>query len=140
MRKLIATLAITSLSTAAGLALAGGGGSAELGLDPHRMFFRMWSPAGDSGDFQNLPNNIHDPIVLPCDVEQFGGQLDIDYSGAGPTVYPKLTVTLFDDKNQQITSKGCLGNTNVSSLVVPIGPITAGAVAPFGFIPVSSTN
>jgi hypothetical protein len=138
MKKLIATLASAALLTAAGIALANS--SADLALDPNRMFFQYWAPGVDSGDFQVMPGNVHNPIVLPCEVTSFGGQLDIDYLGAGPTVYPQFTVTFFDDQDQPITSQGCQGNIHVSSLVVSVNPFSPGAAQAAGYIPVSSTN
>jgi hypothetical protein len=138
MKKLIVTLASTSLLAAAGIALASG--SADLALDANRMFFRYWAPGVDSGDFQVLPGNVHDPIVLPCGVTSFGGQLDIDYLGAGPTAVPQLTATFFDDQNQPITSHGCLGDTNLPSVSGTFNSIAAGGVQPDGYTLVSSTN
>jgi len=138
MKKLMFTLSGASLLVTAGIALASN--SADLALDANRMFFRYWAPGVDSGDFQVLPGNVHDPIVLPCDVTSFGGQLDIDYLGAGPTVVPRLTVTFFDDHNQPITSHGCLGDTNLPFVAGTFNPIAAGGVQPDGYTLVSSTN
>lgn len=138
MKKLIATLASTSLLAAAGIALASS--SADLALDANRMFFRYWAPGVDSGDFQVLPGNVHAPIVLPCDVTSFGGQLDVDYLGAGPTVVPQLTATFFDAQNQPITSHGCLGDTSLASVAGTFNAIAAGGVQPDGYVLVSSTN
>ncbi len=137
MKKLTATLASATLITAAGIALADD--PADLALDANRMFFRYWAPGMDSGDFQVLPGNVHNPIVLPCGVTQFGGQFDIDYLGTGPTVYPKLAVTFFDDQNQAIPSQGCQGDTSLSSVTGWFNPITAGGVQPAGYYLVSST-
>jgi len=138
MKKLMFTLAGASLLVTAGIALASD--SADLALDANRMFFRYWAPGVDSGDFQVLPGNVHNPIVLPCGVTSFGGQLDIDYLGAGPTVVPQLTATFFDDQNQPITSHGCLGDTNLPSVAGTFNSISAGGVQPDGYTLVSSTN
>src|SRR5262252_3759864 len=138
MKKLIFALAGASLLVTAGVALASH--SADLALDANRMFFRYWAPGVDSGDFQVLSGNVHNPIVLPCDVTSFGGQLDIDYLGTGPTVVPQLTATFFDDQNQPITSHGCLGDTNLTSEGGTFNPIAAGGVQTDGYILVSSTN
>jgi hypothetical protein len=138
MKKLIATLASTSLLAAAGIALASN--SADLALDANRMFFRYWAPGVDSGDFQVLPGNVHNPIVLPCDVTSFGGGLDIDYLGAGPTAVPQFTATFFDDQNQPITSHGCLGDTNLPFVRGTFNPIAAGGVQNDGYMLVSSTH
>lgn len=138
MKKLIVTLVSASLLAVAGIALASN--SADLALDSSRMFFRYWAPGVDSGDFQVLPGNVHNPIVLPCDVTSFGGQLDIDYLGAGPTASPQFTATFFDDQNQPITSHGCLGDTNLSSVAGTFNPIAAGGVQTDGYMLVSSTH
>lgn len=138
MKKLIVTLVSASLLAVAGIALASN--AADLALDANRMFFHYWAPGVDSGDFQVLPGNVHNPIVLPCDVTSFGGQLDIDYLGAGPTATPQLTVTFFDDQNQPITSHGCLGDTHLPFVRGTFNPISAGGVQPDGYTLVSSTN
>lgn len=138
MKKLMFTLAGASLLVTAGIALASD--SADLALDANRMFFRYWAPGVDSGDFQVLPGNVHNPIVLPCDVTVFGGQLDIDYLGAGPTAFPQFTATFFDDQDQPITSHGCLGDTNLPFVAGTFNSISAGGVQTDGYTLVSSTN
>jgi hypothetical protein len=106
------------------------------------MFFNYWAPGVTSGAFQVLPGNVQNPIVLPCGVTQFGGQFDIDYLGAGPTVYPEIAVTFFDVQNPvnqvMITSLGCRGDTSLSSVNGQFNPITAGGVQTDGYYLVSS--
>jgi hypothetical protein len=140
MNKLVAsTLATSSLLLAtAGLGIAGS--PADIGFDPNRMFFQYAAPGVNSGAFQVLPDNRHDPIVLPCDVQMFGGGIDIVYAGAGPTVFPKLTLSLFDDQNKPIVSAGCLNNQVLTSESGNMGAMTAGTVQNDGYTAVSSTS
>lgn len=139
MNKLVAsTLATSTLLAAAGLAIAST--QADIGFDPNRIFFRYTAPGVDSGDFQVLPDNLHNPIVLPCDVQMFGGQIDINYAGAGPTVFPKFTATFFDDHNNPIVSSGCLKTQALTSVIGTLAPMTAGSVQTDGLTPISSTS
>lgn len=140
MNKLLAsTLGALSLICTAGLGIAGQ--QADLSLDPARMFFRYTAPGGvDSGDFQVYPDNRHNPIVVPCDTLTFGGQLDINYLGTGPTVYPDLTFTFFDANNNPITSTGCLKNHTLTSEGAELGALSAGSTQSDGYMLVSSTN
>ncbi|TMQ18776.1 MAG: hypothetical protein E6J91_07480, partial [Deltaproteobacteria bacterium] len=129
MTRLITSIVTASLlAAAAGLALAGP--QADLSLDKNRMFFHYWAAGGvDSLDFQVIPNNRYNPIVLPCNVESFGGQLDIDYLGAGPTAFPGANVTFFvDQTNQQIISHGCKGDTVLPAVIGQFNPMSAGSV------------
>src|ERR1043165_4231129 len=79
------SLALSSLFVTAGLGVAGP--QADLGFDPNQMFFNDIASGVNTGAFQVLPDNRHNPIVLPCDVQTFGGQVNIKYVGAGPTVF-----------------------------------------------------
>jgi hypothetical protein len=139
MNKLIAsTLATSTLLAAAGLAIASP--PADIGFDRNRMFFEYTAPGVDSGAFQVLPDNLHDPIVLPCDVQTFGGGIDIDYVGAGPTIFPKLTATYFDDQNAPILSAGCLGTQALTSEWGGMAAMTAGSVQNDGYTLINSTS
>jgi hypothetical protein len=98
---------------AAGMAIAST--QADIGFDPNR-------------------------IVLPCDVQMFGGQIDINYAGAGPTVFPKFTATFFDGQNNLIVSSGYLKTQALTSVIGTLAPMTAGSVQTDGLTPVSSTS
>jgi hypothetical protein len=132
------TFAVSSLLVAAGIGIAGP--QADLGLDTNRMFFNYVAPGVNTGAFQVLPDNRHNPIVLPCDVQMFGGQVDIDYVGAGPTVFPKLTATFFDNQNNSIASHGCLGNQTFTSESANLAAMTAGTMQRDGYTLIDSTN
>jgi len=136
MNKLVASILVTStLIAAAGIAIAGP--PADIGFDPNRMFFRYQAPGVDSGDFQVVPENRYNPIVLPCDVQVFGGQNDIDYLGTGPTVFPHLTATFFNGQNQ-IVSKGCTGLQLFSDEGGFFYAMTAGSMQRNGYYAISS--
>jgi hypothetical protein len=138
MKKLVvSTLATASIAVTAGLGLASA--PADLTWDPYRMFFRIVAPSTGTVDFQMLPDNVNNPIVLPCDLEVFGGQFDFKYVGSGPTVYPKVTTTFFDHNNQ-IISHGCLNDTTLPNILGPLAAMTAGTTQIDGLTMVSSTN
>jgi hypothetical protein len=93
MNKLtVSTLATSSLLLAVGTSIAAP--QADLGLDPNRLLFIFYAPSGDSGNFPVHAGNLHNPIILPCDLTSFGGDVDIHYTGPGPDVYPRLTATM----------------------------------------------
>ncbi|MFT3773963.1 MAG: hypothetical protein QM820_52005 [Minicystis sp.] len=131
-KHIAATLGALSLLCAAGASMAGSA-QADLGIDPSRMFFTFTSPAGSAGAFQVAPDNIHNPIVLPCDVQVFGGQVDIDYVGAGRTVYPRILLSYHTLANAQMTSTGYSGNQNISVMYGDLKPISGGAVQMDGY-------
>lgn len=112
---------------------------ADLGFVPNRIFFRYMAPSKSTGDFQVLPDNVNNPIVLPCDVEVLQGQVDFEYTGIGPTLFPRMTATLFVGNNP-IVSSGCQHNQVVPKVQVDTGAMTAGSVQTDGYTPVSSTN
>ncbi|HEU4730673.1 MAG TPA: hypothetical protein VFT22_22415 [Kofleriaceae bacterium] len=132
------TLAITSLLVTAGIVNAAP--QADLGLDANRMFFRYYTPSADSHDVRIVPDNVFAPIVLPCDTQTFGGQLTIDYPGAGPTVVPHLAITLFDDNGQPISSQTCKKDKTITSVAGDFAAISPGTTQDDGYTPISSTN
>ncbi|HEU4733141.1 MAG TPA: hypothetical protein VFT22_34850 [Kofleriaceae bacterium] len=139
MRTLItSTLAATTIAGAVAPTIASA--QADLAVDRNTMLFRYLAPGVDSGAIQVIPDNLHNPIVLPCDVQSFGGQMDLDYLGAGPTVFPKVTATYFDAQNQQIASGGCLADHVFTEVVGTFHAMSAGTIQQDGFTMVSSTN
>jgi hypothetical protein len=140
MNKLLALIfAASTLDATAGLAVAGP--PADLGFEPNRMFFRFVAPSTGTVDFQVLPDNLHNPIVLPCDLQEFGGQADFKYIGAGPTVFPKFTEAFFNaQNNQSIVSSGCTGLLVLQNEWAYFHAMTAGSVQTDGYGTVSSTN
>jgi hypothetical protein len=94
----------------------------------------------NTGAFQVLPDNRRNPIVLPCDAQMFGGQVDIEYRGSGPTVFPRLTATFFDDQNNPIVSSGCLKNQVLTSESASLAAMAAGSVQQDGYTLVDSTT
>lgn len=139
MKRLLAsTLCIVCLALASvGISIAAG--QADLGFDANRMFFRYVAPSTGTVDFQMLPDNVNNPIVLPCDVQMFGGQADFNYAGSGPTVFPRLTATFFNGNNP-IVSSGCLNNQVLQNVYGDLAAITAGTVQTDGYTLVSSTS
>jgi hypothetical protein len=127
----------TSTLIAAGFAIASP--QADIGFDPNRFFFRYTAPGVDSGAFQVPPDNVHNPIVLPCDVQMFGGGIDIHHAGVGPAVFPKLTATYFDHTTQ-IVSGGCLKNQLLPDEWTGFNAMPAGSVQNDRYILVDSTN
>lgn len=132
------TLAVSSLFATAVPGVAGP--QADLGLDANQMFFNFIASGVNTGAFQVLPDNRYNAIVLPCDVQMFGGQVNIHYVGAGPTVFPKLTATFFDDHNRPLVSSGCTQNQVLTSESAGLAAIAAGSVQQDGFTLVDSTS
>lgn len=139
MNKLLASIFTTTTLVAASPTIAGASG--DLAFDPNRMFFRFVAPSTGTVDFQMLPDNVNNPIVLPCDLESFGGQTDLRYTGDGPTVFPKFIETFFNAKtNQPIVSTGCTGTLTLTDMWAGFHSMTAGSVQTDGYGTISSTN
>jgi hypothetical protein len=140
MKKLVAPILSTSVLVLmiAGFAVAGT--QADIGFKPNRMFFRYTAPGMDSGNFQVLPENRYNPIVLPCGVQVFQTQIDINADGAGLRVFPKVTVTFFDDQNNPIVSSGCLKDRMLPSVSRTLNAMTPGSVQTDSLNLVSSVN
>lgn len=131
MNRLFASTIAMSMLATGGLCFAEP--QADLALDRNRMFFRYTTSALDTGDFQVIPGNIYNPIVLPCsDVVSFGGQYDVDYLGAGAEVHPVVTFTFFTGGTQLANQNGYL------SRMQPLGPISPGQALPQGFVVLKS--
>jgi hypothetical protein len=129
----LSALVTTPLLLAAGTSRAD---TADLALDPDRMFFAFFAPSGDSGDFQVLPGNRYNPIVLPCVVERFGGQLDIHDNGQGGDVSPGLVVTMALDGSPIFVG----GNPLQSAARGGFGQMSAGTVQVDGYTAVNSAR
>ncbi|HZJ64361.1 MAG TPA: hypothetical protein VFD36_12650 [Kofleriaceae bacterium] len=121
------------------LGISVAGGQADLGFVPDRMFFRYIAPSTGTVDLQMLPDNVNNPIVLPCDVEVFGGQADFEYGGTVPAVFPRTKATLFHG-NSPIVSSGCRSNQVVQDVQFDMTAMADGAVQTDGYTVVSSTN
>lgn len=138
MKKLVsAFLGTLVLSLAAGAALAQG--SADMTLDRDRLYFRFWTADTDSGEIQMLPNTKHNPLVLPCDLTRFGGQLDAKNKSSAQPVYANVVERLYYEDGQLLVTHGYSGavtldhsDTNISQL------IASGGTQPAGFLTVDS--
>jgi hypothetical protein len=105
-KRLLTILSIMTLLLAAESMVFASNGTADLAIEPGRLFFVYKAPSGNSDQFQMLPNTDKNPLILPCDLQQFGGQLDLTYGSNGPTVYPRVSFGFYDARNAPITSGG----------------------------------
>ena len=86
-----------------------GTGYFNVDLDPARLFVRFLGANGyDSGDIQITSNNntISHPLLLHCDVTQYGSQVDVRYLTGGDPVYPQLQSRYYILPNTTIWSGG----------------------------------
>ena len=86
------------------------------------------------------PFNTKDtPYLIPCAVQNFGGQLDV-VSGGPEDVAPQVTVELFKADGTVIVSHGFSGTTTFDHLTMDLGTVPANARQPVGFTVVSTVN
>jgi hypothetical protein len=115
-------------------------GTADLAIDPSRLFFIYDAPSGNSGQFQMLPNTAKNPLILPCDLEVFGGQLDLSYASNGPTVYPRVAFGFYDAQNVLITSGGYSGQASLGVMEMDVQTMTAKSKQTDGYTPIDSVG
>jgi hypothetical protein len=143
-------------SVAAGLVLLGGLASTaqatDLRLDPNR-FFLVYAVKGiTSPNYHVVPaatgmspfNTVNTPFLIPCDVENFGGQITAALGPSGPAVYWKIKIQLFSSQspNIPIQSTGFSGTTPpfdyLAGGVTP--PVQPGAQADAGYTVLSTVH
>jgi len=123
--------------------------AADLALNPARFYLIYQVKNEASPVYQVLPppgggasfNDANTPMLIPCDVQMFGGQLNVQ--SAGPdTVYPRVTFQLYrSDTKSFIVSHGFFGNVTFDHLDMDIsGALSAGQNEDAGFTPVSKVS
>jgi hypothetical protein len=122
--------------------------AADLSINPYRFFLVYQVKDTTSPVYQVLPqpggasfNDPNTPMLIPCGVQMFGGQLDVQ--SAGPDeVYPRVTFELYrSDTKSFIQSHGYYGNVTFDHLDMNISsPVSAGQAVTAGFTPVSKVS
>jgi hypothetical protein len=137
-----AALAALALASA----VAGAAHAADLGLNPYRFFLVYTVKNQTAPVYQVLSatgassfNTQDTPMLLPCGVQNFGGQLQV-VSGGPDDVYPRVTVELRKPDKSLTVSHGYYGNVTFDHLDMNLNPIPAGTVADAGFTPVSKIS
>lgn len=132
----------------AGIALGGVAQAADLAIDPYRFFLVYQVKNKTAPVYQVLPqpggasfNDADTPMLIPCAVQMFGGQLDV-VSGGPDDVYPRVTFDLVrGDTNAVIVSHGYYGDVTFDHLDMNISaPVSAGGRQTAGFTPVSKVS
>jgi len=91
------------------------------------------------GDFAF--NTPQDPLVLPCDLEQLGGEIRVDLLTSPTPVFWALTLRLVKQDDSAIVSHGYSGMQNFDSFLVPVSTsVSPGALAYAGYVLVSSIH
>jgi hypothetical protein len=122
--------------------------AADLAINPYRFFLVYQVKNTTSPVYQVLPqpggasfNDANTPMLIPCGVQMFGGQLNVQ--SAGPDdVYPRVTFELYrSDTNSIIVSHGYSGNVTFDHLDMNISALlAAGQSEDAGFTPVSKVS
>ena len=115
--------------------LAGTVQATDLRLDPTRFFLRYQVRGLFSPEYQILPmttgafpfNTAKTPFLLPCAVQKFGGQLQVDSVPPGDSVYANVRIRFIQSDGTVIVSQGFGGTTppfdfvdaNLSGLLAP---------------------
>jgi hypothetical protein len=129
------------------VALASAAQATDLALDANRFFLQYWVNGIEAPAYQVVPattgpspfNTELTPFLLPCAVENFGGQLTVTLAPTGPAVFWGLEVRFFTTKNKLITSTGFYGNyplDHVGGRVTP--PVEPGSHGDAGYTVLST--
>ncbi len=79
----------------------------DIALDPARVFLRYISTTTDSGAVPvPATNSPSHPLTLPCDLQQYGVQIDARYLSGNGTIYPQLQSRYYTLPNTLIWSDG----------------------------------
>lgn len=141
----------TDYALAALLALGGFAGSAHatnLGYNEwnYQLVYRV---AGESAPSMTIHppasgqftyNTSNTPYLLPCDVENFGGQIAYSSAAGGSPAYPRVSIAFYRTDDSTIVSHGYYGNVTFSSLGMDLPVIQPGASALAGFTLISTIN
>lgn len=137
MNKLaFASLGFVALVTAAATSVAANRG-VDLSLNPAHLDFTYHSPSGDLADLPMTPNTVHNPLILPCDVTLFGGELVVDYQGTGPNVFPRVDFSFFTAGGAVLPTSGCTG-IPLATMPMDLGVMSAGTSQLDGYTPVAA--
>jgi len=115
--------------------LAGAVQATDLSLDPTQFFVRYQVRGLFTPEYQILPmatgafpfNTEKTPLLLPCRVQKFGGQLQVNSAPSGDPVYANVRIRFIRSDGTAITSQGFGGatpsfdfvNVNISGLLAP---------------------
>jgi hypothetical protein len=122
--------------------------AADLSINPYRFYLVYQVKNTKSPVYQVLPqpggasfNDENTPMLIPCSVQMFGGQLNVQ--SAGPDdVYPRVTFELYrSDTKSIVVSHGYYGNVTFDHLDMNISaPLSAGQNEDAGFTPISKVS
>jgi hypothetical protein len=137
----LATLALVS-------GLAGSAQAADLGLYPHNLTLQYRVNDELAPVMKVNPNttgaspfnSANTPYLLPCDVQNFGGQWQVFSAAPGSALYPQVVTRLYRADDSLITSHGYSNTTNFNLLYVDMPLLQAGTSALAGFTLVSTVS
>lgn len=136
MNKLVsAVLGSLAVTLAAGVTLAQV--SADLSLDPGRLYFKYWAPTVTSDEIHMLPNTEYNPLVLPCDLTKLGGQFDVHNRASRQPVYADVVQRLYHQNGQPIVSTSPNPVKFTDTNITP--PVVAGGLQTAGYVTVDSS-
>jgi len=130
------------------LLATGTAGAADLTIDANRFYLVYQVKGVVSPAYQVLPkttgsspfNTKDTPMLIPCGVEYFGGQLRI-VSGGPEDVYARVSFEFHRPDGSTITSTGFYGTEFFDHLDMNVsGLLSAGQGEDAGFTPVSKVN
>jgi hypothetical protein len=137
---------VTALVLTSGLATAAQ--ATDLGLDASRYFVQHQVKGALAPVYQVLPskpgpnpfNDMETPYLLPCWVQNFGGQVKVDSAPGGDVSYPRLTVRFYRKNGQPIVTQGFDGIVSLDHLDSDLPPLAPGESEDVGYTPLSTVN
>lgn len=85
----------------------------------------------------NSPNT---PYMLPCNLENFGGQIAYSSAAGGSPVYPRVYMAFYRPDNSLIVSHGYYGDVTFSNPPMDLQVIQPGASTLAGFTLISTIS
>jgi hypothetical protein len=121
----------------------------DLAIDPFRFYLEYTVNDTTTPTYQVVPtttgafpfNTADTPFLLPCEVQESGGQISAHLLSAAAPVYWKGIVRFIHEDGTVIVSHGYSGMHTFDSRAFPVTPILApGTSADAGYISLSKVN
>jgi len=129
----LAILTLLSLGLVSGMTSAQGAPTPDLALNEHELAFGWTTPEEpDLFVVKLTPNTKYNPLIIPCNANWISGNLIMEYNSEGPTVYPRMVESFYNENGTPLVTHGYSGAPLSNSFTLwapaqsPHQPITEG--------------
>jgi hypothetical protein len=112
MNKLAAAIVTClSLGLVSGVSAADGASAPDLSISATEAYFSITAGGVSTGDINIAQNTRYNPVLVPCDATWISAYLHVDYNGDGPTVYPGMSTTYYNEDGSLLALHGFDGRS-----------------------------